>query len=190
MSFRLPAAMRLLVPSVLVFLVTVSTAVPAAALDTRWPKQERFALSLLNCTRTGGWVKSNGVCIDRGTGKHSTYRKPLTAKALLADEIARPQARRVAKAGYLSHTLGGSITTRFARAGIHCCAMGESIGHWRSGVKAAVIQVTLMVQAEKASRGWHWRNAKDSRFKFVGIGIWTRNRDVYVAFDFWDGRSG
>lgn len=188
MPFRSAGAYRLLVATLLVVMVTALSAVPVAALDSRWPKQERFALSLLNCTRTGGWVKDNGICIDRGTGKHSEYRKPLSLKTLLADDIARPQARRVAKAGYLSHTIGGSIATRFASAGIHCCAMGESIGHWRSGVKAAVIQVTLMVQAEKGTNGWHWRNVKDTRFHFVGIGIWNKGSDVYVAFDFWDGK--
>ena len=188
MSIPSPRASRLLAATLLMVVVSAISAVPVAALDSRWPTQERFALSLLNCTRTGGWVKDNGVCIDRGSGKHSTYRKPLTLKTLLANDIARPQARRVAKAGYLSHTIGGSITTRFARAGIHCCAMGESIGHWRSGVRAAVIQVTLMVQAEKGTNGWHWRNVKDARFHFVGIGAWAKGRDVYVAFDFWDGQ--
>ena len=189
MPFRSPLALRLLTATLLVVIVAASSAVPVAALSSRWPHGERYALSLLNCARTGGWVKQNGSCVAGGSGKYSPYRKPLKVKAMLADDIARLQARRVAKAGYLDHYLGGSITTRFRRAGITCCAYGESLGHWRSGVKAAVIAVQQMVQAEKGSNGWHWRNLKDPRFKFVGIGVWVKGRDVYVAFDFWDGRS-
>jgi hypothetical protein len=161
---------------------------PAAALTTRWPAAERYALSLLNCTRTGGWVKKDGTCIDRGSGKHSQLRKPLKVKVRLADNIARPQARRVARAGYLDHDLGGSILKRFARAGIHCCAMGESLGHYEGKVKDAVLAVHLMIQAEKGTGGWHWRNLKDKRFTFVGIGVWVKGNDVWVAYDFWDGR--
>jgi hypothetical protein len=188
MTFRFPVMARLLTGVLLASILTGFSAAPVAALDSRWPHAERYALSLLNCARTGGWVKQNGACIARGTGRYSPYRKPLSVKTLLAADIARLQARRVAKAGYLDHYLGGSIKTRFARAGIHCCAYGESLGHWRSGVKAAVIQVQQMVQAEKGANGWHWRNLKDKRFKFVGIGVWVKGRDVYVAFDFWDGK--
>ncbi|MEA2623156.1 MAG: hypothetical protein QOH61_2066 [Chloroflexota bacterium] len=187
MPFRSPRAFHLLVATALVVVVTAFSAVPVAALETRWPAAEQYALSLMNCTRTGGWVKKDGTCIDRGTGQHSKYRKPLLFKERLAKDISRPQARRVAKAGYLSHEIGGSKNERFARAGIKCCATGESLGHYVGNPKAAVVMVNSFVQDEKGTGGPHWRQLKDSRFKFVGIGVWKRGNDVYVAYDFWDG---
>jgi hypothetical protein len=189
MPFRSVRPFRLLVTTALAVVLTASSAVPAAAVEALWPEAEQYALRLVNCTRTGGWVEEDGTCIDAGTGKHSVYRKPLKWRDLLAEGVARPQAQRIAKAGYLSHTLGGSILTRFKRAGITCCAMGESLGHWTKNAKAAVLAVHQMVQAEKGTGGWHWRNLKDKRFKLVGIGVWNNGEDFYVAYDFWDGRT-
>jgi hypothetical protein len=181
---------RLLVATALMVVLTASSAVPvAAAADSIYPKAERYARSLLNCSRTGGWVQDDGTCIDEGTGKHSVYRKPLPYMARLADDIARPQAQRVAAAGYLDHNLGGSIISRFRKAGITCCAMGESLGHWVKSAKLAALQVHLMVQAEKPYNGVHWRNLKDKRFRHIGIGVWNNADDYYVAFAFWDGKN-
>src|SRR3954471_7693692 len=78
MSFRPRPTVRLLavVGSVLMFGI-LSAAPVAGAIDATYPKQERYALSLVNCLRTGGWVTADGVCIDYGTGKHAPYHKPL-----------------------------------------------------------------------------------------------------------------
>ena len=54
---------------------------------------EQFALSLLNCTRTGGWVRVDGSCKGRGSGRYSTYRKPLGMHYGIRSNVARPYGR-------------------------------------------------------------------------------------------------
>jgi hypothetical protein len=189
MVFRFPARFRLLASVALVTALTAASAVPAAATTARWPRAERYALKLTNCTRTGGWVLKDGTCVDYGSGKHSPYRKPLAFNQHLAAYVSRPQAQRVAQAGYLDHNLGGSILSRFKKAGVTCCAMGESLGHWNGSLRASILADHLMVQAEKSTNGWHWRNLKNRQFKVVGIGVWRLGRDVYTAWDFWDGHN-
>src|SRR5687768_3321477 len=78
---------------------------------------ERYALKLVNCTRTGGWVQTDGSCKGYGSGKHSRYRSPLRFHGALADEVAWPWARRIARAGYCGHSLAGQhVDLRFRRA--------------------------------------------------------------------------
>ena len=189
MSFRPRPTTRLLAVVGFVLMFGVLSAAPAAAsIDARYPAQEQYALSLVNCLRTGGWVTSKGVCIDYGTGKHATYRKPLKFSERLASEISRPQTRRLARAGYLSHYLGGSISTRFKRAGITCCQYGENLGHMVTPIKGAVIWIDRAMQGEGPG-GPHYDNFRDRRYKYIGIGVWRSGRDVYVAYDFWDGKT-
>jgi hypothetical protein len=204
MSLRPRPSMRLLSLTALVVILAGLTAAPAAA-SAPGPNQraakhqspvaaeyawaEKYALSLLNCDRTGGWITEAGKCVGGKKGQRSEYRKPLTFSERLASEISRPQARRLAAAGYLDHYLGGSIATRFKRAGITCCAYGENLGHYVRGIKNAVLQIHRMMQAERPYFGPHWQNFKDKRYRYVGIGVWTKGNDVYVAYDFWDGRT-
>ena len=54
---------------------------------------EQFALSLLNCTRTGGWVRVDGSCKGRGSGRYSAYRKPLGMHYGIRSNVARPYGR-------------------------------------------------------------------------------------------------
>jgi hypothetical protein len=190
MSLRPRPTVRLLAAVGFVFLFAVLSAAPAAAsISARYPINEQYAFSLVNCVRTGGWVTAKGVCIDYGTGKHSPYHKPLKFSERLASNISRPQARRLAQAGYLSHYLGGSISTRFKRAGITCCAYGENLGHYVTPIHDAVAAIHRMMQAEAPYNGPHWKNFRDTRYKYVGIGIWKSGHDVYVAYDFWDGKT-
>jgi hypothetical protein len=189
MSVRPRPTLRLFSVAALALLLSAFTAGPVAAVSARYPKNEQYALRLVNCVRTGGWVRPNGKCIDYGTGKHAKYRKPLKFREHLASDIARPQARRLARAGYLSHNLGGSVSTRFKRAGITCCQYGENLGHYVKPVSKAVAAIHRMMQSEASYNGPHWKNFRDRRYKYVGIGIWTRGDDVYVAYDFWDGKT-
>jgi hypothetical protein len=191
MSFRSRPTVRLLAALGSVFMFGVLSAAPAsAAIDATYPKQERFALSLVNCLRTGGWVKADGVCIDYGTGKHATYHKPLKFSERLASEISRPQTRRLAAAGSITngHYLGGSISTRFKRAGITCCQYGENLGHYEASIKRSIIWIDRQMQGEGPG-GPHYDNFRDRRYKYVGIGVWKDGRDVWVAYDFWDGKT-
>ena len=148
---------------------------------------ERFALSLVNCTRTGGWVRANGTCKGRGSGKYSAYRKPLTMHSGISANVARPYARRLAAANTLTHSLRGtSIRGRLRAAGYRGTPYGESLG--RSGgvsVRQMVIRTHRMMQAEKSYNGWHWKNMKNRDFKRVGVGIAKSGSRSWVVYDFY-----
>jgi uncharacterized protein YkwD len=189
MSFRPRPTLRLLtvVGSVLMFAVLSSAPTAAVtSIASTYPKQERYALSLVNCLRTGGWVKSDGTC----QAGHRIDRKPLKFSERLASEISRPQTRRLARAGSITngHYLGGSILTRFNRAGITCCQRGENLGHNMIGIRKSIIWIDRQMQGEGPG-GPHYDNFTDRRYKYVGIGVWKDGHDVWVAYDFWDGKT-
>src|SRR5262245_48531346 len=46
-------------------------AVPVGAEPQRHQSLELYALGLVNCTRTGGWVLRNGACRGYGSGRFS-----------------------------------------------------------------------------------------------------------------------
>jgi uncharacterized protein YkwD len=148
---------------------------------------ERFALSLVNCTRTGGWVRANGTCKARGSGRYSAYRKPLRMHSGISDKVSRPYARRLAAANALTHTLRGStIRGRLRAAGYKGTPYGESLG--RSGgisVRQMVIRTHRMMQSEKSYKGWHWKNMKNPDFKRVGVGIAKSGNSSWVVYDFY-----
>ncbi len=177
------AAIIVLVTSLSLLLVPAG---PTAA-KAPYKDLERFALSLLNCTRTGGWVRANGTCKGRGSGKHSTYRKPLKLHGGISSDVARPWARRIASADYCGHSIGSSdVDGRFRKAGYRHSTNGESVG-CSSGYTARqmVIRTHRMMQSEKSYNGWHWRNMKNKDFKSVGVGVAKVGRETRVVYDFY-----
>ena len=70
----------------------------SAGTPTRVPAAEKYAYSLLNCTRTGGFVKADGSCAGRGSGKYSAYRKPLRLHKNISLKVAWPWARAMVQA--------------------------------------------------------------------------------------------
>lgn len=184
---HLPASARARLSLVLLSVACLlGSGMPAAA-SAPYRDLERFALTLLNCTRTGGWVRENGTCNGRGSGRHSKYRKPLSMHAGISSDVARPYARRLANANTLTHTLGGStVRSRFRDAGYRGSPYGESIAY--SGgvsVRQMVIRTHRMMQAEKSYNGWHWRNMKNPDFKRVGVGIAKSGSRSWVVYDFY-----
>jgi hypothetical protein len=178
---------RLLVlPLLLVMIGFAPPVTTAAAVAPRYAL-EKFGLSLINCTRTGGWVLKDGSCKDRGTGKHSAYRPPLRLGPALARRVARPYARKIAAAHYCGHNFGGrTITGAFHHAGFYGAHWGESIGcgTW-TRPRRDIIETHLMMQAEKASNGWHWRNMKNPAFKVVGVGVAVVGGVTRIVEDFY-----
>jgi len=162
------------------------TSVPTSA-GGRYDKLEHLALSLLNCTRTGGWVMADGHCKGRGSGHYSKYLKPIPYSDALADGIARPYASRLARADACIHTLSGtSIDDRFRVAGFRGATHGESIGCSNGyTVREMVIHTHRMMQSEKAYDGWHWRNMKDPDWRRVGIGVAASGSESRVVYDFY-----
>ena len=161
---------------------------PSVHHSATW-RLEHLALSLLNCTRTGGWVHADGHCADGGSGKHSKYRKPLALSAAISDRVSRPYAKRMLAAHACSHYVGGSsIPQRFRSHGYKGSPYGESIGcgdGWTP--RRMIIEAELHYQSEKGTTGWHWRNLKNPGFDRVGIGVAKSGRGSRVVFDFYGG---
>ena len=174
----------LLIAALAVLLILPSAPVSAAS---RYGKLEKLALSLMNCTRSGGWVQANGTCKGRDSGRFSKFVKPIPMSDGIADKVAYPYAVRLARADACMHTLAGSsIDRRFAEGGYKGSTNGESIG-CSNGYTARqmVIRTHRMMQSEKAYNGWHWRNMKDPDWKRVGIGVAMVGSESRVVYDFY-----
>ena len=59
---------------------------------------QAFALSLINCSRGGGWVTSSGRCDKHPAQKYrSVRRKPLKLSDKISEQVAEPLAVMCAK---------------------------------------------------------------------------------------------
>lgn len=151
-----------------------------------WLSQEQFVWRLTNCTRTGGWVLSDGSCRGYGTGRYSTYLHPLRLADGFSTLVPRPYAKLMAIKNICTHFYGGTPIDRIRRAGYTWIVnWGENIGcRASSNVKAAVLASHLYFQSEKSSNGGHWRNIKNPRFTTMGVGIWQYAGRVRLVEDF------
>jgi hypothetical protein len=163
-------------------------ALAVTAVPPWWP-EEMYYLALVNCTRTGGWVQSNGTCVGYGSGKYSAYVRPLAHTAGISSLVARPYARLLATRGQCSHFLDGSPGDRLRRAGYRSFTWGENIGcrDGYSWARPAILASHLYFQAEKSSNGGHWRNIKNPKFQWIGIGVWRYGTRTRLVTDFYAG---
>ena len=159
----------------------------SAAGATRHERLERYALRLVNCTRTGGWVQADGSCKGYGSGRHSNFRAPLRFHSGLADDVAWPWARRIARAGYCGHSLAGQdVDERFRRAGYRDPDNGENVGcSYAWGPRRMVLRTHRMMQSERSYGGPHWRQMKDPDFRTVGIGVARAGGQTRIVLDFY-----
>jgi hypothetical protein len=175
--------------------VTASTAPPTTAtavlatttIDRPWYTTERFYLGLLNCTRTGGWVLSNGTCRGYGSGHYSPYVPPIAFSFGISDRVTRPYARLLAIRAVCSHTASGDPGSRLRVAGYTRWRWAENIG-CRDGYstsKAAVLVSHLNFQAERSTNGGHWKNMKNRYYRWVGIGVWRSSNRTRLVTDFY-----
>jgi len=171
------------VTSVLGFAVAAAAPTTAAAYTPPYESVEAYYLRLLNCTRTGGWVRSDGTCTGYGSGKYSKYVAPIGRSAGLSS-VSRKWAKRLAIYAKCTH---GDPGARLRAAGYTSYRWGENIG-CRDGyatAKQAVLESHLKYQAEKSSGGGHWRNIKNAVFKWVGIGVWRDHGRTRLVTDFY-----
>jgi uncharacterized protein YkwD len=159
------------------------SAAPSASAP--WLSVEQYALQLLNCTRTGGWVQSNGTCVGYGSGKYSAYVAPLTLSPGISTYVSRPYAKYQAVRNACSHFLDGTPGDRLARAGYTSYRWGENIGCQSGDPRQVVINTMLFFQGEKSYNGGHWANLKSAQYSTVGVGVWDYNGYVLVVFDFY-----
>jgi hypothetical protein len=157
------------------------------AIDKPWYSVERFYLGLVNCTRTGGWVLSDGTCRGYGSGKYSAYVAPIVYSYGMSDQVSRPYARLLVLRGLCSHTADGDPGYRLRRAGFTRWNWGENIGcrDGYSTAKASVLASHLKFQAEKSTNGGHWRNLKNAKYVRIGIGVWRSATRTRLVVDFY-----
>lgn len=152
---------------------------------------ELLGLRLLNCTRTGGWVRADGTCKGRGTGTFSPYVRPLRLHDGLSSEVAFHWASELVLADVCDHALPGkpALGTRLSTAGFDGTPYGENVGCSWGGMatRDMVIATHRAMQAEKATRGGHWRNIKERSYRQVGIGVATLDGMTTIVYDFYGG---
>jgi hypothetical protein len=149
---------------------------------------QEFALSLVNCTRQGGWVRKDGSCDKTPERKYrSTKRPKLILSNGISEKVAEPLAVRCAKARRCSHYMIAPYKTRFRRAGYSTKHVGEALGYGGWGVKRSIISSFRIMQQEKINGNWsrwHWRYIKDPDFNRVGIGIAKRGSYAVIVYNF------
>lgn len=164
---------------------------PEVAAPGRDVEAERLGLRLLNCTRTGGWVRVDGTCKGRATGTYSPYLRPLRLHDGISSLVAFGWASELIKAKVCGHVIPGQpdLQVRLAAAGFLDASFGENVGCWWSDMppRNVVIAVHRLMQAEKAYDGGHWRNMKNPGYRSVGIGVATAAGRTTVVFDFYGG---
>ena len=165
------------------FAVAAASPAPAEAYTPPFYTVETYYLKLVNCTRTGGWVLSDGTCKGYGSGRYSKYVAPLKLSSGLS-KVARVWAKKLTINDRCRH---GDPAARLRAAGYTSGTWGENIG-CRNGVSnahRAVLWSHLSFQAEKSSGGGHWKNIKNARFKYIGIGVWKAYSRVRLVTDFY-----
>jgi hypothetical protein len=186
---RVARSLTLLVAGLLVAsTMAVSAAPTEAAGPIRARHAEKYAMKLLDCTRTGGWVRADGSCRGYGSGRFSARRKPLKRSWGISNKVAYPWAKALAKANECGHVLPGKprLPQRLAAKGFGSGGYGENVGcGWGYTARQAVLVTHRGMQAEKSDDGGHWRNMKDRDWKRVGVGVAKINGRVMVVYDFY-----
>ena len=164
-----------------------STADAITTVDRPWYPVEQYYLGLANCTRTGGWVLSDGTCRGYGSGRYSAYVRPLRYSSSISDRDSRPYAKLLAVRALCTHYANGDPGYRLRRIGLYHSTWGENIGcrDGYSTAKAAVLASHLAMQAERSTNGGHWRNLKNRNYIWVGIGVWRYYSRTRLVTDFY-----
>jgi hypothetical protein len=159
----------------------------AAVVSKPWYSVETYYLSLVNCTRTGGWVLDDGTCRGYGSGRYSRYVAPLRMSPGIADRVARPYAKLLSIRAICSHFLDHDPGYRMRRAGFSSWTWGENVGcgDGYASAKASVLSSHLRMQSEKSTNVGHWLNMKNARFHYIGIGIWRYGTRTRLVTDFY-----
>lgn len=185
-----------IVASALALSLAAASVMPALASDdvpTRIWSAEKYALSLLNCTRTGGWVAASGRCKARGSGKFSAKRAPLPRSRSISKKVAWPWASTLTAAQTCGHVMPGEpdLRQRLSASGFAYRSFGENVGCGWGGAtpKQVVLSTHRAMQAERSWGGGHWKNMKYGGYKSVGIGVATRNGRTTVVYDFYGKRA-
>ncbi len=162
---------------------------PAPGTSTRpsssaWASAERYLLSLMNCTRGGGWVLADGSCSSPGGSGIPALRY----HDGVSDDVARPYARKLATNGVCSHFYGGDPGDRLRAAGYTGYQWAENIGcRYFSDPRDAAVSLVRFFQSEKtwSPPGGHWVNMMSRKYTHAGIGLWVSGGNLNFVVDFY-----
>ena len=156
-----------------------------ASSSSPWHDAELYYLSLMNCTRTGGWVTSSGSC---STQTHHTLpaRAALAYSVAISNKVSRPYAKALADLGVLTHYLYGTTThSRLAAAGFPGASWGENIASPGNPRAGGMISIEIYFQNEYWCRCGHYFNIMDPYFHQAGVGVWVSSGRTRVVVDFY-----
>jgi uncharacterized protein YkwD len=154
---------------------------PRGSVAGNWHAVELYYLSLMNCTRTGGWVTSTGACSSPG-GRDVA---PLTLDAGISDDVSRPFAKLMVDRNVCSHFVDGNPGNRLSRAGYPSYRWAENIGCLSIDPYASMLSTHLFFQSEKSYGGGHYVNMMNPLYDRVGIGIWVSGGRLRLVIDFY-----
>jgi uncharacterized protein YkwD len=146
-----------------------------------WTAVEEYYLSLMNCTRTGGWVTSSGDCSSPG-GRDVA---PLRLDPTISAEVSRPYAKLLATRDICSHWADGGPSTRLARAGFTSYRWAENVGCYPGDPMKSMVATQIFFQNEKSTNGGHYVNMMNALYDRVGIGVWVVGSTVRLVIDFY-----
>jgi uncharacterized protein YkwD len=167
----------------------IPTAAPGGQTSVApWYSSEAYMLSLINCTRTGGWVTAEGNC---SSDTHHTLpaQAPLVLDEGISDKVARPYAKLLADTDMLSHYQDDTTTrSRLCDWGGYCSgsSLGENLASPGNYGANGMTAVELFYQDEYPFQGGHYGNIMSPYFHRVGIGVWVSSGNVRVVVDFYE----
>jgi uncharacterized protein YkwD len=153
--------------------------------SSTWLAAEKYLLSLLNCTRGGGWVLSDGSC----SGAGGSGIAPLKYDAGISDAVARPYAKRLAAGGICSHFYGGADPgDRLRVAGYTSYRWAENIGcRYYNDPRDAAVGLARFYQSEKywSPVGGHYVNMMNRAYDRAGVGLWVSGGNLNFVVNFY-----
>ena len=153
----------------------------AGAASGAWTAVEEYYLSLMNCTRTGGWVTSSGECSSPG-GRDVA---PLRLDPTISAQVSRPYAKLLATRDICSHWADGGPSTRLARAGFTSYRWAENVGCYPGNPMKSMVATQIFFQNEKSTNGGHYVNMMNALYDRVEIGVWVVGSTVRLVIDFY-----
>jgi uncharacterized protein YkwD len=143
-----------------------------------WLDVEKYYLTLLNCTHTGGWLQNDGSCVGYGSNGNA----PLVLDPTLSTCASRPWAKYLATTDQLYH---GDFAGRMSACGYGGKYGAENLTSSYYDVYYGAIHSVLFFQGEKSYLGGHYVNLMNSRYTHAGIGVWRYNGRAVYCVDFW-----
>ena len=152
--------------------------------SSSWYAAEKYLLRLINCTRGGGWVESNGSCSSPG----GSGIPALALDPGISTKVSRPYAKLLVDRGLCTHFADGNPGDRLRRAGYTSYHWAENLScAYNSNLDRAAINLVRFFQSEKywSPQGGHWVNMMNREYDRAGVGLWVAGGRMHYVIDFY-----